>query len=251
MARSEALAGARAVAGAALDFLFPRACVCCDRLLTEAEHPLVCGLCLARVAVLPSPQCSRCGHPTRGQRCSWCALLPPFVRSARSVCWVPAGLGGDLVHKFKYGGWRSLSEPMGDRMALLNFPQDVVEERSMVVPVPLAAGRLRERGFNQSALLAARVAIRWHIAASDLLARRRPTASQTRLTPEGRLRNVAGAFDATAFGGQLSGRHVILVDDVVTTAATLNACASALHACGARTISYVTFGRARAAGDAP
>lgn len=155
------------------------------------------------------------------------------------------------MHKLKYDGWTRLAEPMGDRMARLELPRDVVEERSIVVPVPLAPGRMRERGYNQSALLAARLATHWSLHVSPALVRNRATESQTRLTPGGRLRNVASAFATAVTRRELSGRHVILVDDVVTTAATLNACAAALHAGGARIITYVTFGRARAAGDAP
>jgi ComF family protein len=140
---------------------------------------------------------------------------------------------------------------MAEQMARLNFPRDVAEERDMLVAVPLAPSRLRERGYNQSALLAQQLGARWNVAVVEALVRRRATETQTRLTPGDRMRNVAGAF-ATALGcEELAGRHVLLVDDVITTAATLNACATALHEGGARIISYVTFGRARAAGDMP
>lgn len=238
-------------ASAALDLFLPRSCVCCDCPLAETDCALVCALCLSRIPRLPAPRCSRCGHPDRGQACTWCAFLPPFVRCARSVCWVPSGVGGDLVHKLKYDGWTRLGEPMGDRMARVDLPLDVMEERSIVVPVPLAPGRMRERGYNQSGLLAERLAARWGLKTSEALIRNRATESQTRLTPGGRLRNVASAFATAMSRRELAGHHVILVDDVVTTAATLNACAAALHAGGARIITYVTFGRARAAGDAP
>lgn len=206
---------------------------------------------MTRIARLPSPQCQRCGHPGDGRPCRWCSLLPAFVRCVRSVCWVPGGVAGELVHKLKYDGWARLAEPMAERMARLSYPVDVVEERSMLVPVPLAAGRLRERGYNQSTLLAAVLGRRWGLPIVDALCRKRATESQTRLTPGGRLRNVASAFGVAVSQGVLAGRHIILVDDVVTTAATLNACADSLHAGGARIITYVTFGRARAVGDAP
>jgi ComF family protein len=115
------------------------------------------------------------------------------------------------------------------------------------VPVPLARERERERGFNQSALLAHALAPAWHcLVWEDVLVRVRSTRTQTRLTPADRLRNVAGAFRATtAARRRLEGAHVVLVDDVVTTGATLNACAAALVLGGARIVSYVTFGRAR------
>jgi ComF family protein len=171
------------------------------------------------------------------------------VRAVRSVCWVPGGTSGEIVHKFKYGGWTALAEPMAEQMARLNFPRDVIEERDLLIPVPLAPARARERGYNQSELLARLLAARWHVPVTEALVRRRATETQTRLTPGDRLRNVAGAFATVLGREELAGRHVVLVDDVITTAATLNACAKALHEGGARIISYVTFGRARAAGD--
>ncbi|MEO7042670.1 MAG: phosphoribosyltransferase family protein [Gemmatimonadaceae bacterium] len=140
---------------------------------------------------------------------------------------------------------------MAEQMARLNFPMDVVEERDMLVPVPLAPARARERGYNQSELLARLLAAHWNVGVVEALARSRATETQTRLTPGDRLRNVAGAFATVVGSKDLAGRHVVLVDDVITTAATLNACAKALHEGGARIISYVTFGRARAAGDVP
>lgn len=137
-------------------------------------------------------------------------------------------------------------------MARLSWPADVTAERTALVPVPLSPRRERERGFNQSARLAAAIAEYlamevWH----DTLTRTHFTSSQTRLTPDERLRNVSGAFRVTGDPARLRGAHLVLVDDVVTTAATLNACAAALFAGGSRIISYVTFGRARLPGDAP
>lgn len=136
-------------------------------------------------------------------------------------------------------------------MARLDWPDDVRRERSALVAVPLAAGRRRERGFNQSELLATAVARRLQLPVwSDVLERVRDTSSQTRLTPEDRLRNVSGAFRAPASArAKLRGAHVVLVDDVVTTASTLNACAAALSDGGARILSYMTFARAPASGD--
>jgi len=164
---------------------------------------------------------------------------------------VPQGSGGEIVHAIKYGGWRKVAEPMGVRMARTDWPADVVAERTALIPVPLAAERQRERGYNQSDLLARVIGRCWSVPVwGDVLLRRRKTRTQTKLTPGERVANVAGAFAvADGAGPKLCGTHLVLVDDVITTGSTMNACAAALYDHGARIISYVTFGRARSASD--
>jgi ComF family protein len=248
----------RRVARAAADLALPRHCVVCDAPVERGRIDVCCGRCWVALPRLPHPQCTRCGHPLvvgdlppphdRGpRRCRWCDLLPPYVRAGRSVCWAPEGSGGALVHALKYDGWTLAAAGMAHRMAALAWPEDVVAERAALVPVPLAPERLRERGYNQSAALAVALASTLGLTVwDDVLLRTRATRSQTRLTPTERLANVAGAFrSAPAAGPRLRGAHLVLVDDVVTTAATLNACAAALVAGGARVVSFVTFGRAR------
>jgi len=140
---------------------------------------------------------------------------------------------------------------MAHRMGRLSWPVDVIAERSALIPVPLARSRERERGYNQSEVLAVELSRLWKIPVwPDVVERARATRTQTELTPGDRLSNVAGAFRVHDSAGQkLRGAHVIIVDDVVTTGATLGACALALFEAGTRIISYVTFGRAAAAGD--
>jgi ComF family protein len=140
---------------------------------------------------------------------------------------------------------------MATRMARLAWPVDVLRERNALVAVPLAGARQRERGFNQSERLAHALSRHWQIPVwDDVLVRARVTETQTRLTPEARRRNVGGAFRAVAgTRARLRGAHLMLVDDVVTTGATLAECASALLDGGARIVSFVTFGRAPASGD--
>jgi ComF family protein len=164
---------------------------------------------------------------------------------------VPGGRARDIVHALKYGGWAEVADGMAERMARLDWPDDVLEERAAVVAVPLAPARARERGYNQSELIARGLAQRWRVPDwSDVLLRTRATRTQTQLTPEARTRNVSGAFRAPPEAeGRLRGAHVILVDDVLTTGATVIACADALRGAGARIVSIVTFGRAPALGD--
>ena len=164
---------------------------------------------------------------------------------------MPVEPASDIVHALKYDGWSKVAGEMAERMSRLSWPRDVIEERAALIPIPLASARKRERGYNQSALIAAGLSERWRIPVwENLVTRTRETRSQTRLTPEQRLGNVAGSFQIGARNTDaLQGAHLMIVDDVVTTAATLNACARVLYDAGARIISYVTFGRAHASGD--
>ncbi|MGK2962735.1 MAG: ComF family protein [Gemmatimonadaceae bacterium] len=233
------------------DLILPVCCAACDKLMPPAEPGIVCGHCWSRVRELPHPRCERCGHPSDKHACRWCQLLPPFVRAARSYCWMGAGTGEDIVYALKYDGWTRVADAMAARMARVQWLPDVVEERSAIVPVPLSTDRQRDRGFNQSAVIAAALARRWRIPVwENLLFRSTGATSQTQLTPGERKSNVAGAFAVhVSERGKLRGEHIVLLDDVVTTGATLRACATALFASGARTISYMTFGRAPASGD--
>ena len=242
---------ATAAARGCLDLLLPRVCAVCDRPMAGGATRLACGHCWARVRALPAPHCDRCGHPRTRDACGWCALLPPYVRAARSHCWIPGGTGGAIVHAFKYSGWKALAAEMGAMMARLPWPADVIAERSALVPLPLAASRERERGYNQSAELARAIGAIWQVPVwDDVVERSRATETQTGLTPEERRSNVSGAFRVRAGArSALRGAHLVLVDDVITTGATFAACARVLFAGGARIISLVTFGRAPALGD--
>ncbi len=151
-----------------------------------------------------------------------------------------------LVRALKYGRWEALAEPMGRTMlgsALrLAGPE---KPRPTLVPVPLSPARLRERGFNQAERLATGLAsvAGWPVAAA--LERRRPARRQARLGRRGRSANVRGLFrvaDATTRGPAPA--RVLLVDDVVTTGATAEACARALRKAGSTPVGVVSFARA-------
>jgi ComF family protein len=235
-----------AVADAMLDLLLPRVCVACDALCGSTDD-LVCDACWVRLPRFAHPQCDRCGHPTGAYACPFCPLLPPFVRAVRSVCWLPHPTSSAIVHALKYAGWERVAEGIATRLARLTWPADVVAERTAIVPIPLARVRERERGFNQSERIARALAPRWRVPVwPDILARTRATATQTRLTPSERSANVHRVFAVAPDARErLRGAHVVLLDDVITTAATMNAAATALFEGGVRTVSYVTFGRAR------
>ena len=234
-------------AAAILDLLLPRACVACGGAMTDG---IVCDLCFARLPLLAAPRCERCGHPSADGTCL-CPRLPPYLRAARSVCWAPHAVSSRILAALKYEGWTAVAGAMAVRMARLAWPADVVTSRVALVPVPLAAVRHRARGYNQAALLADEVGARvglpvWH----DVVVRARATRTQTRLTPSERSANVHEAFAVPdAARPRLSQAHLVIVDDVLTTGATMNGVAAALFEAGAREFSYLTFGRARSALD--
>ena len=158
-----------------------------------------------------------------------------------------SGTAAAMVHALKYSGWADLAEEMGARMAEVRFPRVAEGEISALLAVPLSAARLRERGFNQAELLARAVARGrgWPLLAG-LLVRERHTMRQTRLAPRERAANVIGAFSVGRESrAALEDEHLLLVDDVLTTAATAQDCVRALCRAGARAVSVLTFARAR------
>jgi len=154
----------------------------------------------------------------------------------RSAVWLE-GSAREVVHHLKYGGWPGVAAAMALAMRGLEpLTRDVV-----LLPIPLSAKRLRKRGYNQAAVLAAALGSATGLVVdADLLHRARDTPTQTALTPEARAANVKGAFMAPA---RVQGTFV-LVDDVCTTGATLASAATALREAGAARVDAVTFARA-------
>lgn len=222
-------------------WLLPGECLLCAGPAGNGD-PLICDQCRRRWRAVVPPWCERCGQPkTDDLPCRLCAEWPDALGSARSAVWLDDG-ARRACHLLKYDGWWRVSEQLAQAMEGLEpLARDVI-----LVPVPLAPKRLATRGYNQAERLAALLGERTGLpVARDALARRRETPTQTALTPEGRRVNVAGAFG----GIGVKGRKVVLVDDVLTTGATLGACAVALAAAGAARVEAVTFARARGVGD--
>ncbi len=218
--------------------LLPGECLLCRSALAGREwDALVCALCRSRWPRVVPPWCDRCGQPELpGVGCRLCAGWPGALGRARAATWL---LGGarEAVHALKYDGWRGAARAMAEVMAGL----EPLECGTVLVPVPLGARRLRQRGYNQAAVLAEALAARTGLRVDgDRLARARETTTQTALAPAARVANLKGAFTAGVVGG---GRFV-LVDDVLTTGATLGSAAEALLAAGAERVEAVTFARA-------
>jgi predicted amidophosphoribosyltransferase len=241
----------------ALDqLLLPAECLLCRNLLAFAEADrLVCAPCRYRWRPVRPPWCARCGQPGPSfGPCRLCARWPAALTSVRSAVWLDGG-ARVAVHALKYRGLGRVAPDLADVM-VRHLPRPLAG--AALVPVPLAPRRQRERGYNQSAQLATALGARWGTPVRDVLIRRRETRTQTALTPEARLANVAGAFQVRNGECGMRNEHhsafriphsalgptLVLVDDVFTTGATLVAAAAALAAAGASDIGAVTFGRA-------
>jgi ComF family protein len=217
-------------------WLLPPECLLCRG---SPSDGLICRLCRYRWLRLPEPACSRCGQPRllTELACRLCADWGPELDRVRSAVWHEGG-ARLAIHHLKYEGWWRVTESLAPVMAGL----EPLTGRLVLVPVPLAPKRLRDRGYNQSEHLAQALAgVAGKPVRLDALVRVRETPTQTALTPEARLANVAGAFRARG----VQGSRVVLVDDVFTTGATLLAAAAALKKAGATQVDAVTFARAR------
>lgn len=221
-------------------WVLPGACLLCHSAVDrEPDDPLVCALCRSRFHRLPEPQCARCGQPLLDAReaCRLCAAWPEGFERARSAVWLDEQ-ARHAVHHLKYGGWSRIAESLAGVM------HNLLEEKDRVtlVPIPLARRRRARRGYNQAEALARAVATRQGVRIDTVvLTRGRETTTQTRLTPEERAVNVGDAFVAAP----CDGAHLVLVDDVFTTGATLAAAATTLLEAGAERVDAITFARAR------
>ena len=209
-------------------------CVLCR---AHAADGAVCAAC---AAALPGagPACPQCAAPSSsGAVCGRCLSHPPRF-DAVSAAVTYAYPADALVQAFKYGGNHAAGRFLGRALAAKTH-----ERPDLVVPIPLATGRLAERGFNQSLELAMVVADRCGLVLeSRALQRCRATRPQVGLSRELRLDNVRGAFMADS--GRVVGRHVVLVDDVVTTGSTVAAAAQGLRHAGARRVDVWCIARA-------
>lgn len=231
---------------ALLDIFFPPVCLLCRKRAVEKGF---CAACRALIEArrITGPLCIVCGTPFQSPKaldhaCGRCLEEKPAFHAARSA-FIYDGPVLDTLHRFKYSGDVALAQPLA--RAVLGQIDLLTHDsgRLLVVPVPLYRGKLKERGFNQSLLLAREIArLKGYPLEVRGLKRARDTGQQVGLKAAERKRNVAGAFavvDASLF----KGRKALLVDDVATTGATLNECAKALRRAGAE-VYALTVARA-------
>jgi competence protein ComFC len=215
--------------------LFPARCVGCGR-----RGAVVCAACVLTVPYLSPRSCPRCALPraARGPCCG-CPRLSASLASVRAVC-VYDGLARNAIHTLKFRSGRHVAPVLGGllRANLQRRPLHV----DLVVPAPIASARLRERGYNQAELLAQQVVdLVGGTLMADLL-QKDDRPPQRTLSAAERQRNLRDAIRC-AHPQMVGGRRVLLVDDVMTTGATLSACADALQAAGAERVFALVFAR--------
>ena len=234
--------------GWALDACFSPACAACTGPLGPDRRGPVCVACWSAIRAVSQPWCDRCGEPFRSWRrlpggdttCARCRAHPPHFDHARA-CGLYEGALRHIVHALKYRGHQSLGAPLGALMR--ETGRDWLMHADVVVPVPLHPWRRLRRGFNQADILACALGRPvWRA-----LRRRRLGAPQATLSSDERLANVRGAYGVSRSAGRMTRarpRAVVLVDDVMTTGATLDACSQVLLDAGVEWIAALTVARA-------
>ena len=222
-----------------VDFILPPRCINCER-----SGQLLCAECQAELTWMKSPICDVCGRPSRSAQlvCDGCLQNRPAYHTTRATLLFVAPLP-TIIHQFKYYNSFALARPLAEAMASAWMDWRPADQVDWVCPIPLHPDRLKERGYNQSALLAYHFSQIVNLPYTDvLLHRTKNTPPQARLDRAKRIENVRDAF---AVGhGDLTGKHILLVDDVCTTGATLDAAALCLRSAGAQNVSAYCLARA-------
>lgn len=229
-----------------LDLLYPRNCMQCG---APSPDPMkhLCWDCLSDAPGIEPPFCTVCGDPVAGDiqhdyTCFACARETPAFDRARSAARYD-GAVGTVLRALKYENALWAVQDISALLAACVQAEYSGQAFDAVTAVPLYVSRRRGRGFNQSALLGRALAGRLHIPFRENLLRRvRPTVTQTGLTAPQRTANVCGAFRVGLFA-RPAGLGILLVDDIMTTGATVNACAKALKKGGAVSVHVVTAAR--------
>lgn len=233
------------VVATALNAVLPPRCLACGA--TVAETGALCGPCWEGVQFLAPPMCGQCGYPfeldPKGHSlCGACLARAPAYDRARAVMAYDAG-SRPLLLAFKHADRTEAAPALAKWLARAGA--DLLADAEAVVPVPLHNRRLFRRRYNQAALLAHALGRTGDVPVLPQLLRRvRNTPSQGRLSASGRKRNVAGVFKVTPHQlERVAGKRILLVDDVLTTGATVEACARVLKRAGAKGVDVLTVAR--------
>ena len=251
----------------ARDLVYPRRCPVCDRPV-QPWGALICPCCEEMLQKVEGPVCRRCGKQLRsgsGSLCRDCRTLPHIFARGMTVFTYHSAAGG--IFRFKYRGRQEYGAYYGSCMAnklmacagidgvygsggesginrrygtYRTAPTDPIGMPDLLVPVPISAHRLQKRGYNQALILAREISRRTRIPVCEGALRRvTDTLPMKNMTPAERQNNLKKAFQA--FGNDVELNSIMLIDDIYTTGATIDACANALYRQGARRVCFITL----------
>jgi ComF family protein len=229
------------------DIIFPPRCLGCAEILHPHRRQLFCSVCMEEIKFITGNLCPVCGttfsdSPATSHLCGNCMENKTYFSCARAVVSYETIIL-NTIHQFKYGNNISIGARLASFMADFSFPDVDFTGYSLIIPVPLHIKRLRQRGFNQSLILARALAKKWQIPVNfSQLKRHRFTLTQTGLNKAERKKNIKGAFEVSD-KKNIAGKNVILVDDVYTTGATINECARILTKADAKKVTALTLAR--------
>ncbi len=235
----------RGLQQALADLLFPRVCVGCGQ-APEATARYFCWDCLAHLAWIKPPFCHCCGDPIAGSsahafHCASCQADRPHFDLARAAARY-RGVMQSALQEFKYHRATWLSHDLGQLLLAAWRVYYMPLALDTLCYIPLHSTKERERSYNQAELLARELHKTSHIRLQQLLIKTRPTPTQTHLTARARRANIKSSFAVTKKGAA-AGRRVLLIDDVMTTGATVNECARTLKQAGAEAVYVLTVAR--------
>lgn len=228
-----------------LDFIYPQFCTLCNAPLNKGNS-YFCTSCENRLmdhAEMRDP-CKICGVNLKKSSCSCSKIINPPFNSIHSIFDFNSDLK-KIVHSFKYSGLNRLGSYIAANFRS-HIPKKIISECDMAVPVPLHFYRKRKRGFNQARILAdSFFPSPSNIEILDILERKKHTKTQTVLNSKKRLKNLTSAISVKKkYIDKLHGKNIVLIDDVITTTATSNACATALINSGAKSVRLLSLARA-------
>ncbi len=212
-----------------LDLLFPPQCIVCNN---YAEQLNICGECWGKIAFITKPYCRICSYPFEYEEdeeaiCGYCIKQKPKYDKAIAVFKYNEHSKA-LIHKFKYQDQLQILDFFVNLM--LNMGQDVIKESHIIIPVPIHKFKLFNRGYNQAALLAMKLAANTQLEyLPEALSKKNNKTSQAGLTKEERKRNIKNSFVLNPkYAEQIQGKNILIIDDVITTGATIFECCKEL-----------------------